>query len=115
MALSLHHFDGYLKRTMKGCGYSLRMTCDKSAVSLLESRAWRYIRVIRNNNDYYADEKRRGVEEDDTKDQTDQLLADQTVTRPQTCLNSIKPNKNMSWEKLFVLRLYIDWRKFSQL
>ena len=36
------------------------MTCDKSAVSLLESRAWRYIRVIRNNNDYYADKKKEG-------------------------------------------------------
>ena len=50
-ALSVHHFNGYTnKRTIKCTSHSFRITCDKSAVSLLESREQRSIKVINNNN-----------------------------------------------------------------
>ena len=51
IALSVHHFNGYTnKRTIKCTSHSFRITCDKSAVSLLESREQRSIKVINNNN-----------------------------------------------------------------
>ena len=49
-ALKVHHFDGYLKHTVKGCSRSFRITCNKSAVSVLESRQLCCSRVIDNNS-----------------------------------------------------------------
>ena len=36
-ALQLNHLGGYSKGAVKGCSHSFRVTCDKSAVSMLES------------------------------------------------------------------------------
>ena len=41
---------GYSKRAMKSCTHAFRITCDKSAVSLLESGEQRCIKTINNNN-----------------------------------------------------------------
>ena len=37
-------------RAIKGCSHSFRITCDMCAVSLLESRGYRYIKAMNNNN-----------------------------------------------------------------
>ena len=39
-----------LIRAIKGYSHSFRITCDMCAVSLLESREWRYIKAMNNNN-----------------------------------------------------------------
>ena len=50
-ALSVHHFGGYQKYALwKGYSHSFWITCDTSAVSLLESRGERYIKAINNSD-----------------------------------------------------------------
>ena len=48
--LQLDHFGGYSNHAVKRYSYSFRVTCNKNAVSLLESGERRYIKGINNNN-----------------------------------------------------------------
>ena len=45
-ALYVHHFGGYSRCTIKSYSHSFRFACDKSTVSLLESREQHYTEVI---------------------------------------------------------------------
>ena len=42
-----------IMHTIKGYSHSFRITCDMCAVSLLESREWRYIKAMNNNNNIF--------------------------------------------------------------
>ena len=44
--LYVHHFGGYSQRAIKSDSHSFKITCDKSAVSLLASGEQRYIKAI---------------------------------------------------------------------
>ena len=45
-ALYVHHFGGYSKCTVKSYSQSLKITCNKSTVNLLESGELCYLKVV---------------------------------------------------------------------
>ena len=64
---NLHHLGGYSKTRYKKASHSFRITCDKSAASLLESREQRYIKEINNKNKRYKvpDEIKRSRDQEE--------------------------------------------------
>ena len=87
-ALSAPLWRVFQKRAIKGYSHSFRITCDMSAVSLLESREQRYRKAIYHNNNNYPSPPRLQTQDKLYTDKSSpgQKLPRTTISSPQLVL-----------------------------